>query len=231
MPGAVALGQVSDGALERKAHLARIRRGVCDTHDHGYHLVDLAARRRHLRKRAGHLVETVTRLVRVPHQLVQVAVHLIDALAGGVHDGLDVGSFLVILIPSTGDLVHRQAFYHLLAGAYHLVRDALQGCKGDDIQCAELGLNRVQSLLHAGKVHVLAGGLHLFETLCRAFEAELLFQLVQRPHGIPAVFLELRVVKPHFDHTLVYLLTHSRLTSSHAFLAISSKIGRMAGLM
>ena len=231
MSGAVALGQVSDGALERKANLARVCGGVRDAHDHGDHLVDPAACRRHLRKRAGHLVETVARLVRVPHQLVQVAVHLVDALAGGVHDGLDIAGLLGVLVPAAHHLVHREALYQLLSGVHEFVRDVHQCRRRHDLESAEMPLQYGQRFVHRPKVHVLCRSVQLLEALLCPLELQLLHQAVYAGDGLPGVFFKVCVVKPHFDNAAVYFLTHSLLTSPHALAAIRSKIGRIAGLM
>ena len=231
MSGAVALGQVSDGALERKARLARVCSGVRDAHDHGDHLFDVAARRCHLRKRAGHLVKAVAGLVRVPHQLVQVAVHLIDALASGVHDGLHVRGLLCILIPSAGDLIQRQTLHKLLAGIHGLVGNVHQYRDGHNIQSRKLLLQGVQRTVHGGKVHLLRSCIQLLKALFGPFELQFLHHPVDGVHGLFCVFLKVRIVELQFYNTLVYFTAHSVFTSPHARSAILSKTGRIAGFM
>ena len=231
MSGAVALGQVPDGALERKARFARVCGGVGNAHDHGDHLVDVAARSRHLGKGAGHLAEAVAGLVRVPHQLVQVTVHLIDALARGVHDGLNVGGLFGVLVPAAGHLIDGQALDQLLARVHKFVGDVHQRRGGHDVQARELGFQPVKTRLHGGKVHVLRGCVQLFKALFRSLELELLHQPVNGRDGLFGIFLKICVVKPHFNNAAVYFLAHSVLTSPHARAAIRSKMGRIAGLI
>ena len=230
MSGAVALGQVPDGTLERKARLARICGGVGNAHD-GDHLVDVAARSRHLGKGAGHLAEAVAGLVGVPHQLVQVTVHLIDALARGVHDGLNVGGLFGVLVPAAGHLIDGQALDQLLARVHKFVGNVHQRRGGHDVQARELGFQPVKARLHGGKVHVLRGCVQLLKALFRSLELELLHQPVNGRDGLFGIFLKICVVKPHFNNAAVYFLAHSVLTSPHARAAIRSKMGRIAGLI
>ena len=231
MACAVALGQVADGALESKSRLTRICGGIGDAHDHGDHLVNVAARCRHLAQSAGHLVETVARLIRVPHQLVQVAVHLVDALTGGVHDGLYVGGLLRVLFPSAGDLVYREAFYQFLACVHGLVGNVHQCRGGYDVQCRKLALQVVQRAGHGIKVYFFRSGVQFLKALFGPFELELFHQLVDQANGLLCVFLKVRIVELHLNNALVYFPAHSVLTSPQARCAIRSNIGRMAGLM
>ena len=231
MSGAVALGQVPDGALERKARFARVCGGVGNAHDHGDHLVDVAARSRHLGKSAGHLTEAVAGLVGVPHQLVQVTVDLVNALARGVHDGLNVGGLFGVLVPAAGHLIDGQALDQLLTRVHKFVGDVHQCRGGHDVQARELGFQPVKARLHGGKVHVLRGCAQLLKALFRSLELELLHQPVNGRDGLFGIFLKICVVKPHFNNAAVYFLAHSVLTSPHARAAIRSKIGRIAGLI
>lgn len=229
--GAVTLGQVSDSALERKARFTGVGGGVGDAHDHGDHLLDVAACRSHLRKGTRHLTEAVTRLVRVPHQLVQVAVDVVDAFARRVHDGLHIRGLLDVLIPSAGHLVHRKALHQPFAGVHDLVRDVGQCGHSHHVQRVELHLQGVQCAFHLVEVHVPLGFFDVFEALVHVLELQLFLEPVQSLHALARVLLKLCVVKPHFDHALVYFSAHPLCTSLHALRAISSKIGFMAGLI
>ena len=231
VPRTVTLGQIPDGALERKAAFTCVCRCVRNTHDHGDHLLDVAARCRHLRKCAGHLVKAETGLVRIPHQLVQVTVDRVDAVAGSIHDGLDVAGLLHILVPAAHQLIEGQALHHFFARIHKLVGDVHQGGGGHDVQGRELGLQCVQTPLHRGKIHIFGGSVQLFKALFRSLELELFHQLVDGADGLFCVFLKVFVVELHFNNAAVYFSAHSVLTSPHARAAIRSKMGRMAGLM
>ena len=99
------------------------------------------------------------------------------------------------------------------------------------MQGRELGLQRVQTALHGGKIHIFGGSVQLLEALFRSLELELFHQLVDGADGPFCVFLKVFVVELHFNNAAVYFSAHSVLTSPHARAAIRSKMGRMAGLM
>ena len=168
--GAVALRQIIDDPLELRSALARVSRGVCHAHDHRDHLFDATARAGQGGKSTRHVRKAVAGLIREPHQLFQIPVHLRNALTRRVHDGLYAGSLLGILVPAARHLIEGKAFHQLLTGVHGLPRNMTQGRNAHHFHRRKLSAQVVQRALHLVKVHFGRCIADLFKTLFRAVQ-------------------------------------------------------------
>ena len=100
-----------------------------------------------------------------------------------------------------------------------------------DLERRKFGLDRLHRLAEDGHVAPLRRVPKPVKALGGVVQVQSPLEFVQRRQAGLHVLLELPVIKPHFNDSLVDRPAHDRVTSFQAYSAIWSKIGWIAGLM
>ena len=182
----------------------------------------------------GHLGKVVDGLIRVGIQLIQGPVHLLEVgplVLGVGQDGLHRPDLGLILLKTRFNGVDYQGGHEPLSRVHRRIGDVGKSRHGDDLERRKFGLDRLHRLAEDGHVAPLRRVPKPVKALGGVVQVQSPLEFVQRRQAGLHVLLELPVIKPHFNDSLVDRPAHDRVTSFQAYSAIWSKIGWIAGLM
>ena len=152
-------------------------------------------------------------------------------MLGVGQDGLHRPDLGLILLKTRFNGVDCQGGHEPLSRVRRRIGDVGKSRHGDDLERRKFGLDRLHRLAEDGHVAPLRRVPKPVKALGGVVQVQSPLEFVQRRQAGLHVLLELPVIKPHFNDSLVDRPAHDRVTSFQAYSAIWSKIGWIAGLM